>query len=134
MFKKLKDKIEDKIKKECQPLIYNPSDGSTYREIMIENHRRLWKWIMWRTILEKWREEKYNYFTHYDIDIIKENCFLCEYVSQEKLGMCIKCPVKWRTCGEKNSLYRKWHRNFYSKWIKSAYYAWRISKVKEKKE
>lgn len=137
MFDKLKNKIEDKIEKECQPLIYNPSDGYTYsdyREIMIENHRRLWKWIMWRTIIERSKQEKYNYFTHYDIDNIKENCFLCEYVAQEKLGMCINCPVRWRICGKRNSLYRKWFRCFNTEWIKSAYYAWRISRVREKKE
>jgi len=134
MFDKLKEKIEAKIEKECKPLIYNPSDGDTYREVMIENHRRLWKWIMWRTIIGKWKEAKYNYFTHYDIDNIKENCFLCEYVFQERLGLCYRCPVKWKLCGERNSLYKKWYACLSTEWIESAYYAWRISRVREKKE
>lgn len=135
MFDKVKKKIEAKIEKECKPLIYNSNDGDTYREIMIENHRRLWKWIMWRTIIDRCKEYKSSYFKHYNIDDIEAKCFLCEYVKQERLGLCNNCPMKWKKrCGEQNSLFQRWYLCGYFSWITSAYYAWRISRVREKKE
>ena len=132
----LKERLIERINKKYKPIEGNPLEESTYKKIMIQNHRRLWKWIMWHTILERKKIDKKEYFRHYNLDVIN-NCYLCEYAlnkTKNIIKKCKYCPVKWKGCMYKDSLYQKWNSCDYYLWKKASYYAWRISIVREKKE
>ena len=134
----LKERLIERINKKYKPIEGNPLEESTYKKIMIQNHRRLWKWIMWHTILNRKKINKKEYFRHYHLDAIDNYCYLCEYaLSQTKTRFkkCEYCPVTWKRCKDKDNLFQKWNKCYgYSEWVKASYYAWRISIVREKKE
>lgn len=133
----LKERLIERINKKYKPIEGNPLEESTYRKIMIQNHRRLWKWIMWHTILEREKINKKEYFRHYNLDVIDNYCYLCEYaLSQTKTRFkkCEYCPVKWKICRCKDNLFQKWSNCYDYQWIRLSYYAWRISILREKKE
>lgn len=130
----LKERLIERINKKYKPIEGNPLEESTYRKIMVQNHKRLWKWLMWHTILNRKKIDKKEYFRHYNLDAIDNNCYLCEYALNKtkiKIKKCEYCPVKWERC---DNLYHQWLNSYYSDWKKASYYAWRISIVREKKE
>ena len=131
-----KEFIEEKINKECTSLEYNSSDKN-YKDIMIENHRRLWRWLTYQSLIKKRKVYKAEYFNFYNIKTnVYNNCYLCEYSINQNTEKesCSFCPIKWKHCTNPRSLYHKWVSCLNSNYKKASYYAWRISKLKKKRD
>ena len=115
-------------------------------DIILENHKRLWKWLMKESIKTKTKVSKQSYFyTYYgERNICRNDCFLCEYIDKKYKQniLCKKiCPINWGINKYDNEYYSCIGGSFYGKWwdctsknwIKASYYAWRISRLKLKK-
>ena len=112
------------------------------KEETIQRHRDLWTWIYKETIRQRYGVGKEKYFQ--DKEHIPDNfCYLCEYDHNMDGDNCSNCLCKWRehkfrftysSCPCNNSYYGKFKRTDNKKWIKRAYYAWRISRLKVRKD
>ena len=109
------------------------------KEETIQRHRDLWTWIYKETIRQRYGVDKVEYFK--DKEHIPDHfCYLCEYDHNMDGDNCSNCLCKWKQlsrigyCPCNNSYYGKFNRTDHKKWIKRAYYAWRISKLKVRKD
>lgn len=131
----LKEYINQIINERYSPLAFYgyKHDFKKFTNLTIQNHRRLWKWIMWQTILTHTMIYKNTYFEHYNNNLhLSHDCYLCEYVDKI-YGSCKEHCLLNLNCNKRNSIYKKWTRCAPSEWIKASYYAWRISIAREKK-
>lgn len=138
----LKEYINQIINERYSPLAFYEykHDLKKFTNLIIQNHRRLWRWIMWQTILTHTMIYKTTYFEHYNNNLhLSHNCYLCEYVKniygscEDNCSLnCNNCLLNLN-CIKRNSIYRKWTRCRSFEWIKASYYAWRISIARKKK-
>lgn len=142
--------IEEKIKASEKDIYtyFKPHDinpeANNYRELMIENHRRLWGWIAYWTLKKKNKIYKGDYFKFYDVEKKPINqCYCCEYAQKIKTIIqqtkCECCPMRWSgssifftNCTEPHSNYCLWMNSL--NWEISYYHADKIANLKERKK
>lgn len=80
------------------------------REQAVTEFRKMWKWIAEETFKQKRKVLKREYFEKHNLKRIRNDCYLCEYDSNQKLFWCKSCPIikeKYtKSCC--NGLYGKW--------------------------
>jgi hypothetical protein len=106
--KLIKEKRENKLyynkyipKEYCH---LTPS-GEEYKKVIIENHKKLWDWIIEETNKRKKKVNKDDYFEKYSQHlkkVPKNKCFLCEYAEKNKrkenYHICDYCLASYCFC------------------------------------
>lgn len=86
----------------------------------IENHRKLWNWIANTSEKENRCVRKGEYFSCFNLKMIKNDCYCCEYTGND----CCLWPIKWLGTGKTCDLQCIDSSNISKDWNKSEYGLW----------